>query len=46
MTAIMKRDPVRATTLLGVGCLAGGVAGWLLGRSTGAPPVAGARGSA
>lgn len=32
----LKRDPVRTTTLLGIGCLAGGVAGWTLARSGGA----------
>jgi membrane protein YqaA with SNARE-associated domain len=32
----LKRNPVRSTTLLGIGCLVGGVAGWLLARTTGA----------
>jgi hypothetical protein len=32
----LKRDPVRATTLLGIGGLVGGVAGWLLARTTAA----------
>jgi len=35
----LKRNPVRATTLLGIGCLVGGIAGWLLTRtSAGASP--------
>jgi len=42
----LKRDPLRATTLFGVGCLLGGVAGWLLARTTGAPAVANAGGPA
>lgn len=29
----LKRDPVRAVTLLGVGCVAGIAAGWALGRA-------------
>jgi len=29
----LKRDPLRAATLLGLGGLVGGVAGWLAGRS-------------
>lgn len=29
----LKRDPVRTTTLLGVGAAAGAVAGWALGRT-------------
>jgi hypothetical protein len=29
-----KREPLRAVTLLGLGCLAGGVAGWMAGRSS------------
>ncbi len=37
--AKLKRDPIRATTLLAFGCLVGGVAGWLLAR-TSAPPAA------
>jgi hypothetical protein len=32
----LKRNPARATTLLGLGCLVGGVAGWLLARTTAA----------
>ena len=31
----LKREPIRATTLLGLGCLLGGLAGWLIAR--GAP---------
>ena len=26
----LKRDPLRASTLLGVGCLVGGIVGWAL----------------
>jgi ElaB/YqjD/DUF883 family membrane-anchored ribosome-binding protein len=33
----LKRDPMRATTLLGLGAVVGVLAGWLLGRS-GADP--------
>jgi F0F1-type ATP synthase assembly protein I len=29
----LKRNPMRATALLGIGCLVGGVAGWLLART-------------
>jgi hypothetical protein len=29
----LKRDPLRAMALLGIGCLVGGVAGWLLART-------------
>ncbi len=29
----LKRDPLRAATLLGLGGMAGAVAGWLAGRS-------------
>jgi hypothetical protein len=32
-----RREPIRAVTLLGVGCLAGGVAGWVAARSAPAP---------
>jgi hypothetical protein len=32
-TAKLKREPVRATTLLGLGGLLGGVAGWLAART-------------
>lgn len=31
----LKRDPMRSTTLLGLGAVVGALAGWLLGRSTG-----------
>ncbi|HEX3238919.1 MAG TPA: hypothetical protein VHR18_02145 [Solirubrobacterales bacterium] len=31
----LKRDPMRSTTLLGLGAVIGALAGWLLGRSTG-----------
>ncbi len=38
----LKRNPVRATTLLGLGAVVGVFAGWLIGRSGGDPePVAG-----
>jgi hypothetical protein len=30
----LKRDPVRATALLGLGAVIGALGGWLLGRST------------
>ncbi len=42
----LKRDPLRATTLLGVGCLLGGVVGWLLARTAAAPAVASMGGTA
>ena len=42
----LKRDPIRATTLLGIGCLVGGLAGWLLARTAGPPAVASAGGPA
>jgi uncharacterized membrane protein (Fun14 family) len=29
----LRRDPFRAATLLGVGCIAGLAAGWALGRT-------------
>jgi hypothetical protein len=32
----LKRDPVRAVTLLGVGGLIGALAGWIVGRSSAA----------
>jgi hypothetical protein len=28
----LKREPVRATVLLGLGCLAGGAVGWSIAR--------------
>lgn len=34
----LKRDPVRATTLLGIGALAGALAAWAIGRTTTATP--------
>jgi hypothetical protein len=38
----LKRDPLRATTLLGLGAAVGALAAWLLGRSgSGAAPVGG-----
>lgn len=33
----LTRDPMRSTTLLGLGALAGALAGWLVGRSGGSP---------
>ena len=36
----LKRHPLRATTLLGLGAVVGIVAGWLLGRSSGNPDPA------
>jgi hypothetical protein len=38
----LKRSPVHALTLLGVGCVAGIAAGWALGRAgaNGAPAAA------
>ena len=36
----LKRDPVRTTTLLGIGCLIGGLAGWMIARG-GTDPTAG-----
>jgi hypothetical protein len=45
--AKLKRDPMRATTLLALGGLAGGLGGWLLGRAgTSGGAVGAARGSA
>jgi hypothetical protein len=29
----VRRQPARAVTLLGLGCLLGGIAGWALGRA-------------
>jgi hypothetical protein len=29
----VKRQPARAATLLGLGCVVGGIAGWALGRA-------------
>ena len=36
----LKRDPLRSTTLLGLGAAVGMFAGWLLGRSTASPDPA------
>jgi hypothetical protein len=33
----LKRNPLRSTTLLAIGALAGVGAGWMLGRSTAQP---------
>ncbi len=33
----LRRDPVRAATLLAVGAVLGGFAGWTAGRSSAAP---------
>ena len=33
----LRRDPVRAATLLGVGALLGALAGWTAGRGSAAP---------
>jgi uncharacterized protein YcfJ len=35
----LKRDPARATTLIGIGALLGALAGWLVGRSGGSRPA-------
>lgn len=34
----LKRDPMRATTLLGIGALIGAATAWLLGRHGGSDP--------
>jgi hypothetical protein len=36
----LKREPVRATALLGLGGLLGGVAGWLVARTGASAPTA------
>ena len=36
----LKREPLRATTLLGLGGLLGGVAGWLVARTGASSPSA------
>jgi hypothetical protein len=36
----LKREPVRATTLLALGSLLGGLAVWLIARSSGGSTVA------
>jgi len=38
--AKLKREPVRALTLLAIGGLLGGVAAWLIARATASPPAA------
>jgi membrane protein YqaA with SNARE-associated domain len=35
----LKREPLRATMLLAVGCLLGGVAAWLIARTMASPPA-------
>ncbi len=40
-TSKLRRDPLRATALLGLGAVAGALAGWLLGRNGGGPQPAG-----
>jgi hypothetical protein len=35
----LKRDPFRAPALLAFGCLVGGLAGWLIARTSAPPPV-------
>jgi hypothetical protein len=37
----LKRDPLRVTTLLGIGCLVGGLGGWALARMTNAGAAGG-----
>ena len=39
--AKLKRQPVRAATLLGVGCVTGGIAGWVLARNSHSAAVGG-----
>lgn len=41
----VKRSPLRAVTLLGVGGALGAAAGWMLGRGTGAGPASAGAGS-
>jgi ABC-type xylose transport system permease subunit len=36
----LKREPIRATTLLALGSLFGGLAGWLIARSSVPSPTA------
>lgn len=36
----LKRDPLRAATLLGLGGLVGALAGWMVGRGGAAEPAA------
>jgi len=42
----LKREPVRASTLLGLGCLLGAAAGWALSRACASGPAAPAGGPA
>lgn len=37
----LKREPLRSATLLTVGCVAGGFAGWLMARSADEEPEIG-----
>ncbi len=37
----LKREPLRATTLLGLGGLLGAIAGWLVARSGASSPAPG-----
>ena len=37
--AKLKRRPVRAVILLGVGCVTGGIAGWALARNSHSAPL-------
>jgi len=38
-TSKLKRDPIRAITLLGIGGTLGALAGWMAGRSAAGPSV-------
>jgi F0F1-type ATP synthase assembly protein I len=38
----LKRNPIRAVALLGLGCLVGAVAGWMAGRNATGAASAGA----
>ena len=42
----LKREPLRATMLLGLGCVVGGITGWALARTTGTNAVAASGGPA
>jgi len=35
----LKREPLRATSLLGLGGILGGLAGWLIARTATSPPT-------
>jgi hypothetical protein len=37
----LKREPLRATSLLALGSLVGGLAGWSIARSSISPPAVG-----